>query len=104
VTPIRILPEVAGDVAEAANYYDIHGYLGLGERFESVFYSSLSTLQLTVDAHRVVYDEFRRVLLKPFPCLRYYRVHNSVCVVALVIHAARDPERIRRFLQKRNSV
>ena len=35
----RILPEVAEDIAEAANWYDEKGYPGLGERFIDTFFS-----------------------------------------------------------------
>ena len=36
---LRILPEVADDLSEAANWYDEKGYLGLGDRFIETFYS-----------------------------------------------------------------
>ena len=34
MTTVRILPAVAADVAEAANWYDQNGYVGLGARLE----------------------------------------------------------------------
>jgi hypothetical protein len=37
----RILPEVADDVAEAANWYDREGFPGLGDRFLATFYASI---------------------------------------------------------------
>ena len=42
---LRILPEVAADVAEAARWYDEEGYLGLGDRFVATFYSCVAYLQ-----------------------------------------------------------
>jgi plasmid stabilization system protein ParE len=98
---VRILPEVAADVAEAAKWYDRNGYVGLGDRFESAFYSSVQRLRETGEAHRTVYADFRRIFLRPFPYALYYRYHGGLLVVALVIHAARDPERVRRLLRGR---
>jgi len=42
---LRLRPEVLKDAAQAARWYDEAGYVGLGERFLTVFYSSLPHLQ-----------------------------------------------------------
>jgi len=42
VKAVRILAEVAADVAEAARWYDEEGHLGLGDRFVDTFYSCVS--------------------------------------------------------------
>lgn len=86
-------------MAEAANWYERHG--GLGERFESAFWSSVEQLEKTGEIHRIVYAGFRRILLRPFPYVLYYRFHGPVLVVALVIHGARDPEQVMEFLRRR---
>ena len=48
---LRILPEVANDVAEAARWYDEEGYLGLGDRFVGTFYSGVAHLQEHGEIH-----------------------------------------------------
>ena len=48
---VRILPEVAADVAEAARWYDEEGYLGLGDRFVGTFYSGVAHLQEHGEIH-----------------------------------------------------
>jgi hypothetical protein len=101
MTEVRILPAVAVDVAEAADWYDHNGYVGLGGRFESAFYSAIERLPQIGEAHRIAYADFRRILLRPFPYALYYRYHGQLLVVALVIHAARDPARVQRFLRRR---
>ena len=98
---VRILPEVAADVAEAARWYDEEGYLGLGDRFVGTFYSGVAHLQEHGEIHRTVYSGFRRVLLRPFPYALYYRYHGEVMVISLVIHGARDPRLVRSLLRKR---
>lgn len=98
---LRLLPPVFDDTAEAARWYDEEGYEGLGARFLSVFYSYLLHIQQHGTAYRVVYDDFRRALLKPFPYALYYRYHRDWLVVSLVIHTARSPELQRQLLRKR---
>jgi ParE toxin of type II toxin-antitoxin system, parDE len=101
---LRLLPEVLEDVAQAARWYDEKGYLGLGERFLGVFYASLPRIQQDAEIHRPVYHEFRRILLKPFPYAVYYRVHNDLVVISLVIHAVRSPHVTRKLLHERKDV
>lgn len=98
---LRILPEVAVDVAEAARWYDEEGYLGLGDRFVETFYASVAHLQERGEIYRTVYSDFRRVLLRPFPYALYYRYLGEVMVISLVIHAARTPRRARSLLRSR---
>jgi hypothetical protein len=101
VKALRVLPEVAADVAEAARWYDEEGYLGLGDRFVDTFYSSVAHLQERGEIHRTVYSEFRRVLIRPFPYALYYRYDGEVLVISLVIHAARSPRLVRSLLRNR---
>lgn len=97
----RILPGVASDLAEAADWYDREGYEGLGDRFITAFRAHLVQLRQTGEVHRTVYADFRRVLLKPFPYALYYRYHGDLLVVALVIHAARNDRLVRSKLRGR---
>lgn len=94
-------PAVFDDTSEAARRYDEEGYEGLGERFLSVFYAYVFHLQRHGKAHKVVYQSFRRVLLNPFPYALYYRYHREWLVISLVIHTARNPGLVRKFLRQR---
>ena len=98
---VRILAEVSVDIADAANWYDRQGYLGLGDRFERTFYAYVKHLQEKGQIYRTVYSDFRRIFLKPFPYALYYRYYGELLVVALVIHAVRDPKRVRALLRAR---
>ncbi len=100
---VRILAEVSVEVAEAANWYDQEGYAGLGDRFEGTFFAYVVHLLENGQIYRTVYSDFRRVFLRPFPYALYYRYHGELLVVTLVIHAARDPERVRRLLRARRT-
>jgi len=99
----RILPEVADDITQAADWYDKEGFPGLGDRFLETFYASIAHLQKTGEIHRTVYSGFRRIFLRPFSYALYYRYHGELLIIALVIHVARDPERMRALLRARQS-
>jgi len=97
----RILPEVADDVAEAADWYDKEGFAGLGDRFLETFYASIGHLQKTREIHRCVYSDFRRVFLRPLSYGLYYSYDGRLLIIALVIHVARDPQRVQAILRAR---
>jgi len=97
----QILPEVANDVSEAAEWYDNEGFPGLGDRFLETFYASIARIHKTGEIHRIIYSDFRRVFLRPFSYALYYRYHGQLLIIALVIHVARDPEQLRTLLRAR---
>jgi len=97
---IRILPAVLQDVEEAASWYDEQKYSGLGDRFLVTFYASLSHIQQDGEIYRPAYQDFRKLLIRPFYAV-YYRLHSSNWIVTLIIHAARKPALARRLLRSR---
>lgn len=97
---LRILPEVAGDVAGAIAWYEEQAF-ELGARFYSVFLCYLPGVTNHPELYPEVYAKFRRVLLRPFPYAAYYRVQEDLVVVALVIHTARNPQALREVLRER---
>jgi len=103
VREIRLLGAVFEDMAQATRWYDVEGSIELGDRFTAVFYSYLTHIQQHEKAYSVVYKEFRRVLLKPFPYSLYYRNYEDWIVVALVIHAARSPRSWQALLRGRGA-
>lgn len=98
---IRILPAVLQDVAEAAAWYDEQKYPGLGDRFLDTFYASLSHIQQDGEIYRAAYQDFRKILIRPFPYSVYYRLHSNTWIVTLVMHAARKPSTARALLRGR---
>ena len=98
---IQILPAVLRDVAEAAAWYDEDGYPGLGDRFIATFYSYLPQIQENGEIYRRAYLEFHKIIIRPFPYSVFYRLHDDVWIVTLVIHAARRPSRAQRILRER---
>ena len=99
---MRILPEIAGDLAAAANWYDQEGGRELGDRFVALFYSKVFEAAGKPEAHAKIYGEYRRILLKPFPYKLYFRIMGREVVFVLLIHAARNPLAIEQQLRVRN--
>ena len=97
----RILPEVAEDIAQAAEWYDEHAYLGLGDKFVQVFYSYIPHILESGKIYRTVYSDFRKILIQPFPYFLFYRYHEDLIVITLVIGAMRRPSLMRRLLRTR---
>jgi hypothetical protein len=100
---LRLLPEVLHDTANAADWYDEEGHAGLGNRFLAIFDAALPLIQDHGEVYRPVYQDFRRMLLPPFPYAVYYRYFEDWVVISLVIHAARSPRLVRKLLRRRRS-
>jgi len=98
---IRVLPDVLGDLSDAADWYDKEGYQGLGDRFLAAFQAHLTEIQKQGEINRIVYFEFGKILLRPFPYKLFYRLHEETWMVVLVIHAAREPGEIKELLSNR---
>lgn len=92
MSEILILPEVLGDIAEAAAWYDKEAYPGLGDRFIDTFYASLNAIPVSGPSIRKIHGDFRKLWLKPFPYAVFFRHYRALWVVTLVIHGSRRPQ------------
>lgn len=98
---VLILPSVLMDLADAAAWYDREGHAGLGNRFINTFYASLAKIVRIGDSSRMVYRDFRKIVIRPFPYSVYFRLHEERWIVTLVIHSARRPGLVSSILQER---
>jgi hypothetical protein len=97
---VRLRRELLDEVSEAYGWYDERA-AGLGDEFLSVFYAGIAMVQREPTLLRTVYLDFRRILLRRFPFLLYYRIEHETIVFVLLFHCARDPKVMRRELRKR---
>jgi plasmid stabilization system protein ParE len=97
---LRVLPEAFRDLAEAVDWYN-NQQEGLGEEFESLFYTRVESLTGNSLRHAVAYRDIRRILLNKFPYAVYYRIHLQEIVISLIFHSARNPIILRRLLRSR---
>jgi plasmid stabilization system protein ParE len=101
MTRLRILPEVFDDAASAANWYDSKED-GLGDRFLDCLRGAYHPIRTHPQTFRCVYQDYRRVLLNPFPYAVYFRLENDSAIITLVFHTARNPARLKKLLSKRS--
>lgn len=87
---IRILPEAAAEVEDAANFYE-HELTGLGERFLNRFQAAVEEVQLAPDMYSPLGEGYRKYGLRPFPYAVIYRAEQGVIVIVAVMHQKRRP-------------
>lgn len=61
----------------------------------------MDKIQRDGEIYRTVYQDFRRILVRPFPYSVFYKLHEDEWIVALVIHATRQPGLMKEMLEKR---
>ena len=101
VRPVRISPAVFDDLAEAADWYGKEGGSALSDRFVTNFRHYLTKIQATGEMRRIVHSDFRKLILRPFPYMLFYRLEEETWVVVALVHSARSPERISKLLGER---
>ena len=97
---LRFLPKVEADALNGRLWYEEKSP-GLGEEFLRVFYACAQELARNPMVHQNVHAEFRRCLVRRFPCAIYFRVEDDRVVVFGLFHCARDPRRLRGELGER---
>lgn len=100
IRAVRFSPFVAFDLQNAVAWHD-RQQRNLGDRFLADFRFTVDRISRTGAATRKVHGEFRRIKFEVFPYLVYFRDTEDGFFVALVIHAARDPELTESLLTDR---
>jgi len=90
-------PEAERDLAEAYAWYE-ERRAGLGEEFLGCVDACLQSICRTPGQHPVVYETYRRGLIRRFPYALFYEYSQNSVTVYGIFHTARDPEKWRRRL------
>lgn len=85
-----IQPEAEEEVAEAAQWYEAREP-GLGREFLRAFRAVIAVLRRTPFHYQVLQADARRVIMRRFPYMIIYEIHDTVVVVHACFHTARDP-------------
>lgn len=85
------------DISEAYAWYE-ERRLGLGEDFLSCLDASLQGVKRMPEMHPIVYQSFRRALIRRFPYAAFYETEGERITVSGVFHTARDPQKWRQRL------
>ena len=94
-TKLVLTAEAATEVTEAYGWYE-NRRRGLGEEFLTCVEASINNLVRFPDLHAVVYQRFRRALVRRFPYAVFYEFTGDTVVVFGVLHTAQDPEKLRQ--------
>jgi toxin ParE1/3/4 len=97
---LRFLPEVEADVIAGYSWYETKS-IGLGEDFLRIFYAAANDLIWNPLLYPIVYNDFRRRLLRRFPYALYFTIEGDQIIVFGLFHCARDPQTVDEVLRNR---
>ncbi len=96
---IRISSDVLSDLNEGFLFYEQQAH-GLGDYFTSCLRADIEELKVTGGTHRIVHRQFHRSLSRAFPYGIFYTIEEDTVAIYAVVDLRRDPEFIRRHLDK----
>lgn len=95
---IKILSSAVEDLYAGRLFYEKQAE-GVGDYFFDSLFSDIDSLLLFAGVHCKVWG-FYRMLSRRFPYAVYYKMDSDLVVVWRVLDLRRDPDGIRRALQK----
>jgi plasmid stabilization system protein ParE len=97
MTQVRISEDALQDLRDGYVFYDAQER-GLGDYFLTCLRADIEALRIYAGNHRIVYQDYHRLLSRVFPYGVFYTMEEGCAVVWAVIDLRRDPEWIRRKL------
>jgi plasmid stabilization system protein ParE len=94
---LRTQPEAEWDAAEIYDWYEDQRP-GLGRAFLARPDECYGGIASNPYRYAVAFDDFRQGMLKKFRYIVYYKVIDGEPIVYRVVHSAREPDAVRRFL------
>ena len=89
--------EFEQDVADAYGWYE-RQRVGLGEEFLGCVDACIQRICRFPEGSPIVFDSYRRGLVRRFPYAVFYEFEESVITLYAVFHTSRDPEKWRERL------
>ena len=77
------------DLDEAGKWYDKQRP-GLGDEFLVSIAEAFTRLEQDPQGYRVLYRDFRRILVERFPYRIFYQIKGNNVIVLRILHHARD--------------
>lgn len=89
---VRIAPEAESEFLQAKKWYE-EQQTGLGEKFSKNIKEHINGLKDPSVEHKLVAENVRRILTKPFPFVIYYMrdEKNMVIKIIAILHNRREP-------------
>lgn len=94
---VRVLPEAARDIEEAAIWYEDRE-AGLGSGFREAVIGLLNRVGDRPDRFPFAFGEYKRAVLGRFPYTVYFREIDDAVLIYAVYHQRRDPEQLAERL------
>ena len=94
---IQISEDALEDLNDGCLFYETQE-AGLGDYFAACMRADIEGLRVSAGVHRVVYQDYHRLLSRVFPYGIFYTFEKSAAVVWAVIDLRRDPVWIREKL------
>lgn len=93
--------EVVGDDVQAAYDYFADRLTSGGDRFLERYFEVVDRIALNPETYRLVFDDYRRVLVPRSHMAVYYFVEKERAIIVAVIDARRRPSAIRGLVRGR---
>ncbi len=94
---IQISEDALQDLNDGFRFYEAQG-AGLGDYFAASLKADIENLKTSADVHRVVFEDYQRVLSRVFPYGIFYTLESDNVTIWAILDLRRDPEWIRRQL------
>ncbi|MEG4243510.1 type II toxin-antitoxin system RelE/ParE family toxin [Microcoleus sp. MON2_D6] len=88
---IVLRPAAQEEFDEAVDWYEQQS-AGLGVEFLNRVEEALDRISATPEACSIVFQEMRRIVVRKFPYLIFYRVEPEQIVVLAIFHSKREPK------------
>ncbi len=89
---IILAPEVERDLTEAYEWYE-QQRAGLGEEFLSCVDASIQTIYRNPQIYEIVYENYRRSLVRRFPYSIFYESTENSIIIYCVTHTSQNPQK-----------
>jgi plasmid stabilization system protein ParE len=96
---VRISEDALQDLNDGYLFYEAQE-AGLGDYFAACLRADIEGLKIYAGAHRIVYQDYHRLLSRVFPYGIFYTVEKKCAVVWAVVDLRRDPLWIREKLME----
>ena len=103
MSPVRLSPEVEGDLSAAVAWFDSQLEPQAANRFLAEFRDAVGIIAAHGHVYRRLPGGFRHLKFKRFSWLVFYRDTDDGFLVVLVVNAARNPSLIQTLLGQRRS-
>jgi putative addiction module component (TIGR02574 family) len=94
---LAMAPEAEQDIDEAYSWYE-RQRVGLGEDFLTSVDASIEFICRFPKTGTIVYESYRRALVRRFPYAVYFESTDELVIVYGVLHTSRDPNKWRERL------